>query len=312
MQLRELKIGKKVEVIKMKGVMKNKVILPAILLSVLASACTQDSEKLEELGAIQASIMESSSRTYLDNGKVIWKSGDAISVFIKTGYHHCYNLSSGAGTATATFSPGGEVGDCSAREDYHYAIYPFSQNHVLTDNTVSVDLSSWATQNYTEGTFEDDQSFMTGKSSNTTFNFYNAHSMARVNLSSVVAGSYSISSVSFTSQSAALNGKAEIDMTAERPVVVCTETNDESCHTNTLVCSSKVVLTDKATEFYILMPSGTYSDLVLTVTGVNEMEGTELSWSKTYNEDITFSRSVIETFNHQFDAVDFSGEIKPD
>ena len=226
-------------------------------------------------------------------------------------FHNCYNLSDGANTTSATFSPGEYVGTCNAR-DCHYAIYPFSKDYVLNDNnTVSFDLSSWAMQNYTEGTFEDDKSFMTGKSTNTTFGFYNASSMARVKLSSVVPGSYSISSVSFTSASKALNGQAVIDMTKEKPAIECAETEDESCHTNTLVCSSNIILTNEPTEFYILMPANTYSDLVMTVKGINEMNGDELSLRKEYS-DITFRRSVIETFNYQFSAVDFSGEINPD
>ena len=292
--------------------MNYKTILCATL-SMIMSACSQDTEKLEEAGNIQGWIMDTSSRTYLNDNKVIWKEGDAISVFIKTGFHNRYDLSQGEGTTTATFSPGEYVGPCVARGDYHYAIYPFSSKHVLDEtHTLSVDLSSWAMQNYTEGTFEDDQSFMTGKSTNTTFPFYNAHSLARVKLSSVVPGSYSISSDSFTSASAALKGQATINMKEDRPVITCTQTDNESCHTNTLVCSSKIILTNEATEFYILMPTNTYGDLVLTVKGINEMEGTELSWSKEYNYDITFERSKIETFNHQFEAVDFSGEIKPD
>ena len=52
------------------------------------SACSQDTEKLEEAGNIQGWIMDTSSRTYLNDNKVIWKEGDAISVFIKTGFHH--------------------------------------------------------------------------------------------------------------------------------------------------------------------------------------------------------------------------------
>lgn len=292
--------------------MNYKVIL-WVILSLLMNACSQESDNVEELSIIQGQIMDASSRTYLDNGKIIWKAGDAISVFLKTGFHQCHDLSAGDGTSSATFSYRSTIEENTEKLDCHYAVYPFSNNYVLNnDNTISVDLSSWATQNYTENTFEDDKAFMTGKSTSITFPFYNAQSLARVKLSSVVPGSFSISSVSFTSPSAALNGNAVIDMTQEKPILVLEDTNVEACRTNTLVCASNIILTDEPTEFYVLMPSGTYSDLTLTVKGFNEMDGSALSWSKTYNYDITFQRSVIETFNHKFEAVDFSGEIKPD
>lgn len=292
--------------------MKKKYFIPVIFISLLAS-CSEGLEHINESQQFQGVILESSSRTYLDNGNVIWKNSDAISVFLSSGFHHCYELSNGEGTNTATFSYKQSVGT-SNKLDCHYAIYPFSDSHILNDDkSISLDLSSWATQNYTENSFEDDQSVMTGKSTTTVFPFYNANSLARVKLSSVVPGSYSISSVSFTSASAALNGKAIINMANEKPFLMFTENNEKACRTNTLVCTSDIILTDEPICFYILMPVGTYNDLTLTINGIDEMNNrTEFTWSKAYNEDITFSRSMIETFNHKFDAVDFSGEIKPD
>ena len=291
--------------------MNHKVVLSCIF-SMLMCACSHDVDYGDESGRIQGQIMEPSSRTYLDGGKVIWKANDAISVFTPNGFHYQCVLTSGENTSNATFLYQSVIQSSGHGPSVNYAVYPFSVNHNLNDgHTIDVDLISWKEQTYTENSFEDDKSFMTGKSADTSFPFYNTHSLARVRLSSVVPGAYSISSVSLSSQSAVLNGKATIDMTVERPILVLEETDEVSCKTNTLVCNDDVVLTDETIDFYILMPAGDYSDLTLTVTGVNELESSSVTWSKTYS-NITFQRSMIETFTHQFAALDFSGQIKPD
>lgn len=291
--------------------MNSKVIMLAIS-SILIGSCSQDSDYFEETETIQGQIMESSSRTYLDNGQVFWKASDAISIFLKKGFHQQWELSSGENTTTATFNFKKSIGNCQEL-DCHYAIYPFSGEYTLNaDQTIEVDLTSWAEQNYTEDSFEDDKSFMTGKTENLNIPFYNAHSLAKVNLSTDVPGSYSITSVSFTSSSTALNGKAVIDMTKDKPIVSLAETDEASNKTNTLKCTSGIILEVEPKAFYILMPTGTFNKLTLNVEGVNELDGTPMSWSKTYDEEITFKRSLIETFELVFEADDFSGSINPD
>ena len=287
--------------------------------SMLISSCSQDEySSLDDSikgKAVTGLIMENTSRTYLDNNQdVIWNDGDAISIFGNTGYHYHYALKDGSGTTSANFEYINTVGSADGNTtEYNYAVYPFSNNHLLlADNKISVDVSSWAMQYYVESTFENEKAFMTGKSLNTVFPFYNAQSLARVELSSVVPGSYSISSISFHSETLALNGTAVINMTEDKPVLVCTDTENESCKTNTLLCSPQIMLTDSPKYFYIVMPSATYKDLTLTIRGTNKMDKSDLFWSVTLDEDVTFNRSSIKRFTKQFEAVDFSGEILPD
>ena len=291
--------------------MNHKVFL-SFIFSLLMCACSQDTDYEGEFEKIQGKIMDFSSRTYLNGRDVIWKADDAISVFAKNGYHYRYELTDGANTTNATFQYQSAIQRGGTKPNDNYAIYPFSANHKLNDgHTIDVDLTFWKEQTYTANSFEDDKSFMTGKSGNLSFPFYNSHSLARVKLSSVIPDVYRITSVSFSSETTILNGKATIDMTVERPILVLKEPespDDASYKTNTLVCNDGVVLTDAPIDFYILMPVSVHDNLKLTVTGTNLLDGSPLDWSKSYS-NITFKRSLYEEFNCMLPVI-FSGNIE--
>lgn len=279
----------------------------------LLTACNEestsplsDSNKYE---IFNATILDSNSRTVLDNNyNVVWQVGDEISIFSRTGYHNQYTLTSGENTASGTFEYKDYAGT-NPELEANYAIYPYNKNYILTDDkTVSVDLSSWANQTYVAGTFENGKAFMTGKSDNTNIPFKNAQSVARFKISSKVPGSYSIKTISLSSASKALNGPAVIDMKEDAPILVCSTNNIEESHkTNTLTCTEKVILGVGETYFYMLMPTGEYSDLTIKITGKEEMNNKDIEWSYLIPSSITFKRSKYFTIEKVFQAVDFTG-----
>ena len=286
-----------------------------LLLLAIASAmvsCSQDmfdAEEVNEIEVFTGQMMDGFSRTCLDdNNNVNWESDDKISIFLKTGYHHEYKVKDGVGTNSATFEYVSKVADGCPKFDSHYAIYPFNANcQISDDKLLTVDFSSWATQTYQEGTFESGKSIMTGKSSNTNFPFKNANALVRVELSSVVPGSYSISSITLSS-SEALNGPGVIDLSVDDPIVTFTGTEDAH-KSNTLRITEPILLEEEPVYFYILVPAKTYSDFTITINGMNEMEGTPLSWTKTLN-NVNCLRSKITYLPKIFEAVDFSGSLE--
>ena len=285
-----------------------------VFASMVMMGCTQTSEiPLDEennFDIVKGLIMEPMSRTSMgDDGSVLWKKDDAISIFLSTGYHHKYVLSTGDGKTSGVFAYSNQVTN-SNKQNSHYAVYPFSENHTLdAEGKISVDLSSWANQNYTQASFEDDKALMTGKSENTEFSFYNAASMARFELSSNVPGSYSITSISLSSESMPLNGNATVDMTQVKPSVTCSGT-EEANKTNTLTCAEPVMLEENPIVFYVLIPPGTYSALQIKVVGKDELNNQELLWETTLSEPVIFERSNFKTFKKEFEASDFSGNIE--
>lgn len=277
--------------------------------ALVMASCSQNSlfEEEFESDVFTGQMIEGFSRTSIDGNKnVNWHADDMISIFIKTGYHHCYKVNEGAGTASATFKFDSQVAS-SSKFDCHYAIYPFDENYRISDDKkVSVDLTSWATQSYQEGTFESGKSVMTAKSTSLNLPFLNANSLIRVRLSAVVPGSYSISSISLSS-SEALNGPGVIDLSVDEPIVTLTGTEDKY-KSITLECAEPILLVEDAIDFYILVPAKTYNDLTVTISGTNEMEGSSFNWSVT--RSVPCVRNKITTLPKKFDAVDFSGTLE--
>lgn len=284
-----------------------------IATSLVMASCSQDTafqDESKEFEEFTGDIMDNHSRTFLNGNQVVWNADDEISIFIKTGYHQRWKVGTGGNTTSAKFSFVSNVENSPTFEDSHYAVYPFNEgNEISDDKIISMDLSSLAIQNYQEGTFENGKSIMAGKSGNTNIPFKNALSLARIELSSVVPGSYSISSVSISSTSVSLNGPAEIDMTQDEFIVRCIGTGVDSYMCNKVQCAQNIVLGEGTMDFYVLLPSGTYPDMTITIQGTNEMDGTPLNWSKEL-QNITFRRNEIKTFPKELEAVDFSGNLE--
>ena len=285
------------------------------------ASCTQD--EVHDLDSvckkITATISDGvSTRTSLgEGGKVLWLQDDDISLMLKTGYHTRYVVSGAVNSNSTDFSydnttPSIELGKSPS---CHYALYPYNVGYTLADdlNTITVDVGDWKNQIYTAGSFEDDKAVMTAKSTNYNLAFKNAFSLLNVQLSSDVPGSFSVSEISVTSKNHALNGTATLDMSLEKPYLVCTGTSDDN-KTNILSLTTPVVLTQTPKDFYLLIPAATYEadDLTIKVKGNNEMDDTNMDWSYTMTVDVECIRSKVTTLPKQFEAESFSGSTEGD
>ena len=299
-------------------------ITPILGLTMVLSmlSCSQDEFPQMELvkNHVTATITDAAaSRTAMgDGGKVLWLAGDDISLVLKSGWHSRYVVSGAVNSNSTTFSPdlSTEEYNWNATLSGNFGIYPYNSNYSVTvsDNSeiLHVD-ANWENQLYVEGTFEDDKAIMTAKSSSRTFSFTNAFSLLNIQLKAEVSGSYSVSSISVSSNSWPLNGTATIDMSIDKPALVCTGSTDFS-KTNTLSISEPVILTKNPTNFYLLVPARTYeaNDLTIHVTGKNLMDDIDLDWSCTMSNPVPCYRSKVTTLTHTFKAVDFSGSTEGD
>lgn len=281
-------------------------------------SCSQDEFQSFEYfdNQIKAVISDAATRTSLgDGGKVLWLSGDDISLIFSSGYHHRYIVSGEVNSSSTNFSPDRSTDEIEIGKELtsHYAVYPYNGAYSISDdaNVITLDVSDWANQIYAMDSFEDDKAIMTAKSSTTDLSFSNAFSLLQIQLNSEVSGSYSISSISATSASHAINGKATIDMSQDKPQLVCTGTEDVN-KTNTLNLSAPVVLTQAPKNFYLLIPAGTYEaeDLSISVKGKNVMSGENLDWSVTLQTTVECLRSKQTTLTKTFEAVEFSGSTE--
>lgn len=299
--------------------MKKINLLSGLCIAMTMIGCSQDELQNIEVAesAVTATISDAATtRTMMDaDGKVLWLSGDDISLMLKAGYHNRYVVSGAVNSNATTFAQDPSTAEIALNKvlPSHYAVYPYNSGITVSDdaNSLTVDVSGWANQSYTEGTFEDDKAIMTAKSTNLNLAFKNAFSLFEFKLSSKVSGSYSISSISVTSAAHALNGTATIDMSLTEPYLACTGTAAEN-KTNTLSLSSPIMLTQTPKAFYLLVPVGTYepNDLTITFAGTNELDGTPISKSVNPTFEVECFRSKKTTINKVFEAVEFSGSTE--
>ena len=74
------------------------------------------------------------TRTYLnDDKKVVWSTGDALSLFDTKNNNRVFELTKGAGSTTGEF--GGTVSVDSRKE--YYAVYPYSEGYTISSGTVT-------------------------------------------------------------------------------------------------------------------------------------------------------------------------------
>lgn len=298
-----------------------KLILFLLLIFCMSSCLSEEftnSESMEK--DVSATISDAvETRTSLgDGGKILWLSGDDISLITKFGYHNRYVVSGAVNSPSTDFSydittPEIEL-NIAEELPCHYAVYPYSNEYTVAEGHIkNVDLSGWANQKYVEGTFEDDKAIMTAQSNNMKLSFSNTYSLLSIQLNAEISGSYDVSFISVTSKDNALNGTATIDMGVNKPHLVCAGTSPEN-KTNQLSFETPVRLTQSPTDFYLLIPAKTYEagDLTINVKGKNLMDDEDYDWSTTMKGAVECIRSKVTTLTKGFKAGTFSGSTDDD
>ena len=98
------------------------------------------------------------TRTYLnDDKKVVWSTGDALSLFDTKNVNQPFELTKGAGNTTGEF--GGTV-SADSRVEY-YAVYPYSEGYTISSGTVT-GITLPAEQTAVANGFDKSAAIMTG------------------------------------------------------------------------------------------------------------------------------------------------------
>ena len=98
------------------------------------------------------------TRTYLnDDKKVVWSTGDALSLFDTKNINQPFELTKGAGNTTGEF--GGTV-SADSRVEY-YAVYPYSEGYTISSGTVT-GVTRPAEQTAVANGFDKSAAIMTG------------------------------------------------------------------------------------------------------------------------------------------------------
>ena len=279
-------------------------LISAILCLSAFSCVRMEEEPVEPAGScVITATLESGAgtRTYLsepDEAGIYypcWSVGDAIAVYADgINVADKYTIFDGAGTTKGSFS--GRLSGLSLT-----GVYPYS---CRTDEGLSGDkltISLPAEQTYTEGTFAPESYPMVAAGGGNTLSFKNVCSVLRFSMT----GDNVVQSIKFVAHDSwmSVNGKAEVDLAAkDGPKLAMT---GDGTNEIILQCGYLQLDTEKPTEFFIVIPPGTYSGGFQLE--IKTFRGTVTKYT---GADITFRRSQVRSIP-QFEC-DADGEFDPD
>ncbi len=137
--------------------------MAALSLTLGMTSCQNELAELTPSGGerITLSVTQddaAGTRTYLnDDKKVVWSTGDALSLFDTKNINQVFELTKGAGSTTADF--GGTVSVDSRKE--YYAVYPYDADYIFSSGTVA-GITLPAEQTAVANGFDKSAAIMTG------------------------------------------------------------------------------------------------------------------------------------------------------
>ena len=304
--------------------MKKNVFYVAALLAGVLSSCSQaenlslENEEPEQFVAVLA---EGETRTTLgENGKsVLWKDGDALAIFRKNAYNYKYTTSDNGTSATFkyadVFTPDAEG---VTGIDQYYAVYPYDVDTKINNNK-EVTVKIPKKQTYYENTFDPKAAFMFAASQTTELPFQNAHALLKIVLNSMPGDTYTIESITLTSEKKALSGDATIRMDNDnKPIVQILNSETVSADNDnlTLNCGEGVTIkgrttmedNDQEVPFYLVVTPGTYNVLDLSIKYKNIDAPVKMRIAY-QDEPLDIVRNEILTIKYTCGNDEFTGEI---
>lgn len=239
-------------------------------ISILAAMLMLGSCAIEEIpensGSIRAEIEGGQTRTTVtDEGSFTWSAGDEIWIQTTSG-HVSGTLTSGAGTANASFSYGSFIGDMTGR-----AVYPYNSGHSFSEDELSVVLPA----SYDLGSsLTNTNAAMYGVNVDGTLKFSHLAGIMRFSFKNVPAGTDRFT----ITLDKKINGRFTAERDPEYRTIRTEETSVASERTITL--NFDALASDSDIKLYVPLPTGTYETLDLSLSA----GGTDI-WS--YSNTVT-------------------------
>ena len=244
------------------------------LAGVLLGSCAVEDAPVSERTV--CAIMESNqTRTSVsDGGRFTWSTGDKVWIKTTNG-SVAGTLSSGAGTAYATFTTGAFIGEL---EDD--AVYPYNSGHSVSGTQLSVILPS----SYDLGSnLANTNAVMYGVNVDGTIRFNHLAGVMRFKFKNVPAGTDKFQ----ITLDKKISGTFTADLTEDLPVIETKTTGNASEKTVTLNFDPLISVSDIC--LYVPLPVGTYTTL-----GLDLWAGSESIWSYSNTVTNTISRKTLK------------------
>ena len=253
----------------------NNILYAFAIFMALFTGCLKIDEALLEdqtIYTVGAEINTEETKTSVtDEGFFTWSQGDQVWIHT-TGGGVTGTLSSGAGSANATFTHGSYVGEMTGK-----AVYPYNSGHSISGDVLTVNLPA----TYELGSLRDNtNALMYGVSQDNTLKFNHMAGVMRFNIKNVPAGANQFK----ITLDKKINGKFTADLTESHPSVTTETASSDSEKTITLNFDALTQTTDLRLCFPL--PVGTYNSLELELNSA-----TETLWS--------YSKNVTNTVNRR-------------
>ena len=278
-----------------------------MIMCVLAVSC-QNEDEFNTISSNRFSKIEGTieqpieSRTSLSGELVLWKTGDALSVFVGSATaDNKFVLTEGENTTNAVFEAEGSfkigAGIESGSTFANLAYYPYTQSLSVEKQSEDYVINTLLPeiQTYATGSFGQDAFPMVSVADGLNFIFKNVASILKVSLT----GEGTIIKATVTSKTKKIAGACIIKVPSDKIPVVSIDENTGN-NMVTLNCGAGVKLNaSTATEFLFVIPPGTYeaNDLVLTF-----YDSTNQYFQSEITAQNTFQRSRFMNFKRKYEV----------
>ena len=216
--------------------------------------------------------------TVNDEYKILWQDTDALGLFCSNAESNYSNTkleyASGAGQTSATFNGSKPSGETAV-----FSIYPYQQNMSVSGNTLTMTLPATLT-NYNGSSNGPMYAKVTNPDNLSALSFKHMAAMIKLTINKIPAEATTFKIIASNN----IAGTCTVDLTAADPILAVT--SDESKEITASFTASADI---KSRNFYIPLPTGTYSSITAQLTNGSD----KVYFTKTLNDKILGRRDIL-------------------
>ena len=216
--------------------------------------------------------------TVNDKYKILWQDTDALGLFCSNAESNYSNTTleyaSGAGQTSATFNGSKPSGETAV-----FSIYPYQQNMSVSGNTLTMTLPATLT-NYNGSSNGPMYAKVTNPDNLSALSFKHMAAMIKLTVNKIPAEATTFKIIASNN----IAGICTVDLTAADPILAVT--SDESKEITASFTASADI---KSRNFYIPLPTGTYSSITAQLTNGSD----KVYFTKTLNDKILGRRDIL-------------------
>ena len=216
--------------------------------------------------------------TVNDEYKILWQDTDALGLFCSNAESNYSNTkleyASGAGQTSATFNGSKPSGETAV-----FSIYPYQQNMSVSGNTLTMTLPATLT-NYNGSSNGPMYAKVTNPDNLSALSFKHMAAMIKLTINKIPAEATTFRIIASNN----IAGTCTVDLTAADPILTVASNGSKEI-TASFTASNDI----KSRNFYIPLPTGTYSSITAQLTNGSD----KVYFTKTLNDKILGRRDIL-------------------